>query len=47
MRLLQRGAAAEEAVVAAISVLEDDEVFDAGRGSVFTEERTRRWILAS
>jgi beta-aspartyl-peptidase (threonine type) len=36
--VLQRGGAALDAVEAAVRVLEDDPAFDAGRGSVLTEE---------
>jgi len=37
-RLLQRGAPALEAVEAAIMAMEDDETFDAGRGSFLTRD---------
>jgi len=37
-RLLERGAPAVEAVEAAISAMEDDETFDAGRGSFLTRD---------
>jgi L-asparaginase / beta-aspartyl-peptidase len=36
--LLERGASATDAVVAAVRVLEDDETFDAGRGSFLTRD---------
>ena len=36
--LLQRGASALDAVEAAVTVLEDDETFDAGRGSFLTRD---------
>ncbi|RRA48290.1 isoaspartyl peptidase/L-asparaginase [Acidipila sp. EB88] len=36
--LLERGAAATEAVAVAVSVLEDDETFDAGRGAFLTRD---------
>lgn len=36
--LLQKGATAVDAVEAAVSVLEDDETFDAGRGSFLTSD---------
>ncbi len=36
--LLERGATAVDAVEAAVSVLEDDEAFDAGRGSFLTRD---------
>src|SRR5512146_3228474 len=36
--LLQRGACARDAVEAAIRVMEDDETFDAGRGSFLTAD---------
>ena len=36
--LLQKGASAIDAVEAAVVVLEDDETFDAGRGSFLTSE---------
>jgi beta-aspartyl-peptidase (threonine type) len=36
--LLERGATAVDAVEAAVTVLEDDEAFDAGRGSFLTRE---------
>jgi L-asparaginase / beta-aspartyl-peptidase len=36
--LLESGASAEEAVVAAIMIMEDSELFNAGKGSVFTNE---------
>src|ERR1700729_1805672 len=36
--LLSRGAAALDAVEAAVTVLEDDETFDAGRGSFLTAD---------
>src|ERR1700761_3019666 len=36
--LLERGATAVDAVEAAVAVLEDDEAFDAGRGSFLTRE---------
>lgn len=36
--LLERGASAVEAVEAAVTVLEDDEAFDAGRGSFLTRD---------
>ena len=38
--LLSRGASAVDAVEAAVAVLEDDETFDAGRGSFLTREGT-------
>ncbi len=38
--LLQKGASAVDAVEAAVAVLEDDETFDAGRGSFLTREGT-------
>src|SRR5437667_12381387 len=37
-RLLERGAAAMDAIEAAISYMEDDETFDAGRGSFLTRD---------
>lgn len=37
-RLLERGASAVEAVETAVSILEDDETFDAGRGSFLTSD---------
>jgi beta-aspartyl-peptidase (threonine type) len=39
-QLLQRGAPALEAVEAAIAAMEDDETFDAGRGSFLTRDGT-------
>jgi beta-aspartyl-peptidase (threonine type) len=36
--LLQRGATAVDAVEAAVAVMEDDETFDAGRGSFLTQD---------
>jgi beta-aspartyl-peptidase (threonine type) len=36
--LLERGASAVDAVEAAVSVMEDDETFDAGRGSFLTQD---------
>jgi beta-aspartyl-peptidase (threonine type) len=36
--LLERGATAVDAVVAAVTVMEDDETFDAGRGSFLTRD---------
>jgi beta-aspartyl-peptidase (threonine type) len=36
--LLERGAAAVDAVEAAVAVMEDDETFDAGRGSFLTQD---------
>src|SRR5271167_4405603 len=36
--LLERGAAAVDAVEAAVAVMEDDETFDAGRGSFLTRD---------
>ena len=36
--LLERGASAVDAVEAAVAVLEDDETFDAGRGSFLTQD---------
>src|ERR1700754_1848787 len=36
--LLERGASAVEAVEAAVAVMEDDEAFDAGRGSFLTRD---------
>lgn len=36
--LLERGAAAVDAVEAAVAVMEDDETFDAGRGSYLTQD---------
>jgi L-asparaginase / beta-aspartyl-peptidase len=36
--LLEKGAAAVDAVEAAVAVLEDDETFDAGRGSFLTQD---------
>src|SRR5579875_3626488 len=38
--LLERGATAVDAVEAAVAVLEDDEAFDAGRGSFLTRDGT-------
>jgi beta-aspartyl-peptidase (threonine type) len=38
--LLQKGASAVDAVEAAVAVLEDDETFDAGRGSFLTRQGT-------
>src|SRR5438045_7759516 len=37
-RLLERGAAAMDAIEAAISYMEDDETFDAGRGSFLNRD---------
>jgi beta-aspartyl-peptidase (threonine type) len=37
-RLLERGALAVDAVEAAVAVMEDDETFDAGRGSFLTQD---------
>src|SRR3979490_1506955 len=37
--LLERGASAVDAVEAAVAVMEDDETFDAGRGSFLTQDR--------
>ncbi|HLK53439.1 MAG TPA: isoaspartyl peptidase/L-asparaginase, partial [Candidatus Angelobacter sp.] len=37
-RLLERGAAAMDAIEAAIAYMEDDETFDAGRGSFLTRD---------
>jgi beta-aspartyl-peptidase (threonine type) len=39
-RLLQQGGCALDAVEAAVTVLEDDELFNAGRGAVLTDEGT-------
>src|ERR1700726_2827212 len=36
--LLERGAAAVDAVEAAVAVMEDDDTFDAGRGSFLTRD---------
>src|ERR1700727_3658671 len=36
--LLERGAAAVDAVEAAVTVMEDDDTFDAGRGSFLTQD---------
>lgn len=36
--LLEKGAAAVDAVEAAVAVMEDDEIFDAGRGSFLTQD---------
>src|ERR1700709_2342034 len=36
--LLERGASAVDAVEAAVAVMEDDETFDAGRGSFLTQD---------
>ncbi|WP_433967196.1 isoaspartyl peptidase/L-asparaginase [Tunturiibacter gelidiferens] len=36
--LLERGAAAVDAVEAAVAVMEDDDTFDAGRGSFLTQD---------
>src|SRR6201747_67152 len=36
--LLERGASAVDAVEAAVAVMEDDEIFDAGRGSFLTQD---------
>src|ERR1700732_2587629 len=36
--LLERGATAVDAVEAAVAVMEDDETFDAGRGSFLTQD---------
>ena len=36
--LLERGASAVDAVEAAVAVMEDDETFDAGRGSFLTRD---------
>ncbi|GAB4379881.1 MAG: isoaspartyl peptidase/L-asparaginase [Salibacteraceae bacterium] len=41
-RILDAGGMAEDAVVAAISVLEDSELFNAGRGSVLSHDGTVR-----
>jgi beta-aspartyl-peptidase (threonine type) len=40
IRLLKMGASAIDAVEAAVREMEDDPLFNAGRGSVFTNERT-------
>src|SRR5215469_3651241 len=37
-KLLQKGASAVDAVEAAVAVLEDDDIFDAGRGSFLTRD---------
>jgi len=37
-RLLERGASAVDAVEAAVAVMEDDDTFDAGRGSFLTQD---------
>src|SRR6202020_3362246 len=37
-KLLERGSSAVDAVEAAVAVMEDDETFDAGRGSFLTQE---------
>lgn len=39
-KILEKGGSALDAVVAAVNVLEDDSTFDAGIGSVLTEDRT-------
>lgn len=39
-RMLERGASAMDAVEAAITAMEDDETFDAGRGSFLTRDAT-------
>ena len=36
--LLERGASAVDAVEAAVAVMEDDDTFDAGRGSFLTQD---------
>src|SRR5580658_7171742 len=36
--LLERGASAVDAVEAAVAIMEDDEIFDAGRGSFLTQD---------
>ena len=41
--LLEKGASAVDAVEAAVAVMEDDEAFDAGRGSFLTSEGQCNW----
>src|SRR3979490_2962764 len=44
--LLEKGASAVDAVEAAVAVMEDDETFDAGRGSFLTQDgRVQRGAL--
>ena len=42
--VLQEGGTAVNAVKAAVVVLEDNVLFNAGRGSVFTKKGCRRWM---
>ena len=45
--VLEQGGAAVNAVKAAIVVLEDNVLFNAGRGSVLLKRACRRWMLRS
>ena len=41
-KILSQGGTAEEAVIAAVQIMEDSEVFNAGRGSVFASDGVQR-----
>ena len=45
--VLEQGGSATNAVKAAVVVLEDNLLFNAGRGSVFTKKVFRRWMPRS
>ncbi len=45
--VLEEGGTATNAVKAAIVVLEDNLLFNAGRGSVFTKKACRKWMRPS
>ena len=44
--VLREGGAALDAVTAAVCALEDEPLFNAGRGAVYTTEAGRRWTPA-
>jgi hypothetical protein len=43
--VLQKGGTSLDAVEAAIRLMEDDPLFNAGRGAVFTAEGKNEWML--
>lgn len=45
--VLEEGGTAVKAVKAAVVVLEDNLLFNAGRGSVFTKKEFRKWMQPS
>ena len=42
--ILEKGGTSLDAVVAAIAVMEDNPLFNAGRGSVFTKKGLMKWM---